>query len=72
MPAKLNIDATKALVFMGVFIGVCILIGMDKLSSEYLKFLLAWLIPGPLNFDNKPTEPVLTVPATPPAAPEAK
>ena len=48
---KLNIDATKAVVFCVVFIGVCILIGTGKLESEYLKYLLAWLIPGPLNFE---------------------
>lgn len=54
--AKLNIDATKAIVFCVVFLGVCILIGMGKLDAEYLKFLLAWLIPGPLNFDTKNEE----------------
>ena len=62
---KLNVDATKAMVFMGVFIGVCVLIGMGKLDTEYLKFLLAWLIPGPLNFE--PNSP-----QTPAAPPEAK
>ncbi len=49
--AKLNIDATKAIVFCVVFTGCCILIGTGKLDSEYLKYLLAWLIPGPLNFE---------------------
>ncbi len=48
---KLNVDATKALVFCVVFIGVCVLIASGKLEAEYLKFLLAWLIPGPLNFE---------------------
>lgn len=48
---KLTVDATKALVFCVVFIGVCVLIAFGKLDAEYLKFLLAWLIPGPLNFD---------------------
>ncbi len=52
--AKLTVDATKALVFCVVFIGTCVLIGLGKLDSEYLKFLLAWLIPGPINFDSKP------------------
>lgn len=51
---KLNVDATKATVFCVVFIGVCILIGFGKLDSEYLKYLLAWLIPGPLNFEQVP------------------
>lgn len=51
MPAKLNVDATKAIVFCVVFIGCCVLIGFGKLETEYLKYLLAWLIPGPLNFD---------------------
>lgn len=55
--AKLNVDGTKAAVFCVVFLGVCILIGMGKLDAEYLKFLLAWLIPGPLNFDAKATGP---------------
>lgn len=54
---KLNIDATKAVVFCVVFIGVCILIGTGKLESEYLKYLLAWLIPGPLNFEPSKAEP---------------
>lgn len=48
---KLTVDATKALVFCVVFAGVCVLIAFGKLDSEYLKYLLAWLIPGPLNFD---------------------
>ncbi len=48
---KLTVDATKALVFCVVFIGVCTLIAFGKLDSEYLKYLLAWLIPGPLSFD---------------------
>jgi hypothetical protein len=51
--AKLTVDATKALVFCVVFLGCCVLIGLGKLDSEYLKFLLAWLIPGPLNFEDK-------------------
>lgn len=50
---KLNVEGTKALVFCVVFLGVCVLIGFGKLESEYLKFLLAWLIPGPINFDTK-------------------
>ena len=50
---KLSIDATKALVFCMVFVGVCILIGLGKLDAEYLKYLLAWLIPGPLNFEKE-------------------
>lgn len=54
MMAKLTIDATKAIVFCVVFLGVCVLIGLSKLDAEYLKFLLAWLIPGPLNFDTPP------------------
>jgi hypothetical protein len=51
---KLSIDATKAIVFCVVFIGVVILIAFGKLDSEYLKYLLAWLIPGPLNFEKDP------------------
>ncbi|MDD5374466.1 hypothetical protein [Acidithiobacillus sp.] len=50
---KLSVDATKALVFCVVFIGVCVLISFGKLDSEYLKYLLAWLIPGPLTFEPK-------------------
>ncbi len=50
---KLSVDATKALVFCVVFAGVCVLIAFGKLDSEYLKYLLAWLIPGPLNFEQK-------------------
>lgn len=57
MLARLNIDATKAIVFCVVFLGVCVLIGMGKLDTEYLKYLLAWLIPGPLNFDSKEEKP---------------
>ncbi len=48
---KLNVDLTKAIVFCVVFIGVVVLIAFGKLDSEYLKYLLAWLIPGPLNFE---------------------
>ncbi len=48
---KLSIDATKAIVFCVVFLGCAGLIATGKLDAEYLKFLLAWLIPGPLNFD---------------------
>lgn len=50
---KLTVEGTKALVFCVVFIGCCVLIGFDKLDREYLKFLLAWLIPGPISFDSK-------------------
>jgi len=50
---KLTIDATKATVFCVVFAGVCALIAAGKLDAEYLKYLLAWLIPGPLNFDRE-------------------
>ena len=50
---KLSVEGTKALVFCVVFLGVCVLIGIGKLESEYLKYLLAWLIPGPLSFDDK-------------------
>lgn len=50
---KLSIDATKAIVFCVVFIGVVVLIAFGKLESEYLKYLLAWLIPGPLNFEKE-------------------
>ncbi len=50
---KLSIDATKALVFVSVLICVTTLIAFGKLDSEYLKYLLAWLIPGPLNFDKE-------------------
>ena len=57
---KLNIDATKALVFCVVFIGVCVLIGTGKLEQEYLKYLLAWLIPGPLNFEPAAPAPAIT------------
>lgn len=53
LPAKLNVDATKAAVFCVVFVGVCVLIGMGKLDMEYLKYLLAWLIPGPLSFEKE-------------------
>lgn len=53
---KLNIDATKAIVFCVVFIGVVVLIAFGKLDGEYLKYLLAWLIPGPLNFEPKKEE----------------
>lgn len=49
---KLSVDATKSLVFCVVFAGVVALIAFGKLDAEYLKFLLAWLIPGPLNFEN--------------------
>ena len=56
MLAKLNVDVTKAAVFCVVFLGCCVLIGLGKLDQEYLKFLLAWLIPGPLNFDAKKEE----------------
>ena len=48
---KISVDATKALVFCVVFSGVCALIAFDKLSPDYLKYLLAWLIPGPLGFE---------------------
>jgi hypothetical protein len=48
---KLTVEGTKAAVFCVVFLGVCVLIGTGKLDSEYLKYLLAWLIPGPLTFD---------------------
>ncbi len=48
---KLSVDATKALVFIAVLAAVTVLIAMSKLDAEYLKFLLAWLIPGPLTFD---------------------
>jgi len=48
---KISVDATKALVFCVVFSGVCVLIAFDKLSADYLKYLLAWLIPGPLNLE---------------------
>ena len=48
---KLDIDATKALVFCAVLLSVTVLISQGKLDSEYLKYLLAWLIPGPLSFD---------------------
>ena len=51
---KLSIDATKAIVFCVVFIGVVALIAFGKLDAEYLKYLLAWLIPGPLNFEKDP------------------
>jgi hypothetical protein len=51
---KLSVDGTKAAVFCVVFIGVCILIGTGKLGTEYLKYMLAWLIPGPVNFDPIP------------------
>lgn len=50
---KVSIDATKAIVFCVVFIGVVVLIAFGKLDAEYLKYLLAWLIPGPLNFDKE-------------------
>lgn len=50
---KLSVDATKAIVFCVVFIGVVALIATGKLESEYLKFLLAWLIPGPLNLETQ-------------------
>lgn len=53
---KLSIDATKAIVFCVVFIGVVILIAFGKLDAEYLKYLLAWLIPGPLNFEKDTNE----------------
>lgn len=53
---KLTVDATKALVFCVVFAGVCVLIAFGKLDAEYLKFLLAWLIPGPLNFDREDSD----------------
>ncbi len=48
---KLSVDGTKALVFVAVLAAVTVLIGVGKLDSEYLKYLLAWLIPGPMNFD---------------------
>lgn len=48
---KLTVEGTKALVFCVVFIGCCVLIGLNKLDQEYLKYLLAWLIPGPISFD---------------------
>ena len=53
---NLNIDATKAIVFCVVFIGVVVLIAFGKLDAEYLKYLLAWLIPGPLNFEPEKKE----------------
>ncbi len=53
---KLSIDATKAAVFCVVFIGVVVLIAFGKLDAEYLKYLLAWLIPGPLNFEKDKEE----------------
>jgi hypothetical protein len=51
MLGKLSVDGTKSLVFCVVFLGVCALIGVGKLDAEYLKYLLAWLIPGPLSMD---------------------
>ncbi len=45
---KLSVDMNKSIVFCVVFIGVCALIATGKLEADYLKFLLAWLIPGPL------------------------
>ncbi len=53
---KMTIDATKAIVFCVVFAGVVVLIAFGKLDAEYLKYLLAWLIPGPLNFEKDSTE----------------
>lgn len=53
---KLSVDGTKALVFVAVLVAVTLLISLGKLDSEYLKFLLAWLIPGPINFDPQPTK----------------
>ena len=53
MSAKLSIDATKALVFCVVCISVTTLIALGKMDAEYLKYLLAWLIPGPISFEDK-------------------
>lgn len=52
MVPKISIEGTKALVFCVVFAGVVTLIALDKLPKEYLQYLLAWLIPGPINFEN--------------------
>jgi len=48
---NLSIDGTRAVVFCVVFIGVVALVATDKLPADYLKYLLAWLIPGPLAMD---------------------
>ncbi len=48
---KFSVETTKALVFCVVFAGVCALIAFDKLTPDYLKYLLAWLIPGPLTLE---------------------
>ncbi len=53
---KLSVEGTKALVFCVVFLGCCVLIGLGKLETEYLKFLLAWLIPGPISFETKESD----------------
>lgn len=53
---KLTVDGTKALVFVAVLAAVTVLIGLGKLDAEYLKYLLAWLIPGPMNFDTTPSK----------------
>ena len=53
---KLTVEATKALVFCAVLAAVTTLIALGKLDAEYLKYLLAWLIPGPLNFEKEETK----------------
>lgn len=41
-------EIVKASLFGVVFIGLCILVGMGKLPTEYLKYLLFLLAPSPV------------------------
>ncbi len=53
---KLSVEGTKALVFCAVLAAVTTLIALGKVDAEYLKYLLAWLIPGPVSFETKGQE----------------
>lgn len=45
---KLSIDYQRAAIFIVVCVCVTILLALGKLDQSYLKYLLLWLIPSPI------------------------
>jgi hypothetical protein len=58
MVPKLSLDLSKGVIFIVVFIAVAVLVGLGKLDPENLKYLLVWLVPGPLSVGPDAQEPV--------------
>ena len=48
---KYSLDVSQSLIFCVVFVACCVLVGLGKMESDKLQYLLLMLVPSPIKKD---------------------